>query len=332
MTPTNFDIKQQTSFGGANIQALEVNEAIIFIDFVARKVREHTFVEQKLKFVSPDLTALAEDITKGGITSAAVQKNPDSIIWFTIANNPYLISMTYEREQNVVAFAEHPLGGDGIAESVAVSPSTSEDRITLTVRRTIDRSTVRFIEEMQPRDWGSVTNATNSFFVDAGIIYTGEGTTVGGLDHLEGETVAVLVDGSVQATKAVSSGQIILDKAPSTSAAIGLPYEYQVSPMRPDITTRAGTTHGSIMFTPEIVLSLFASVNVSYGDGTNQQIAIDSRTTEPYGSPPALFTGDTEALAFDGGFTKDVDIVISGSDPLPATIRAIILRTQKTGR
>ncbi len=330
LTPKNWEMKEQTTYGSADIQAMEVNEAIIFIDYVARKIREYTFSDPKQKYVSPDLTAMAENITSGGITSAAIQKNPDSIIWFTIANSPYLISMTYEREQNVVAFAEHPLGGDGIAESICITPSTNEDIITLTVRRTINGSTVRFIEEMQPRDWGSTTSAADSFFVDAGIVDTGGSTTISGLDHLEGETVAVLVDGAVQASKVVSGGEITIDEA-GDRVVVGLPYEYQVSPMRPDIVTQAGTTHGSIMIVPEIVLSLFASGGVEYGDGTNQK-AIDFRTTEPYGSPPDLFTGDTDALAFDGGFTKDVDIVISGSDPLPCTLRAIIMRTEKVGR
>ncbi|GAG70267.1 unnamed protein product, partial [marine sediment metagenome] len=329
LTPTNFSIKKQTNFGSANIQAMEVNEAIIFIDSVARKVREYTWNDSKQKYVSPDLTALAEDITNSGITNLAVQKNPDAIIWFTIIDSPYLISMTYEREQDVVAFAEHPLGGDGIAESICITPSTSEDIITLTVRRTINDSTVRFIEEMQPRNWGSTTSAADSFFIDAGVVDTGGDTTIEAA-HLEGEELAVLVDGAVQASKTVSGGTITIDEAGDRVVA-GLPYTYQVSPMRPDIVTQGGTTHGSIMITPEIVLSLFASGGVEYGDGTDQK-AIDFRTIEAYGSPPDLFTGDTDALTFDGGFTKDVDIVISGSDPLPATVRAIILRTQKTGR
>lgn len=329
LTPKNWDIKRQTARGSANIQALEVNEAIIFIDFVARKIREYTFSDPKQKYVSPDLTAMAEDITSGGITSIAVQKNPDSIIWFTISNSPYLISMTYEREQNVVAFAEHPLGGDGIAESVCVSPSTSEDRITLTGRWTIRGSTKRFIIEMQPRDWGSTTDASDSFFVDAGVVDTGGDTTIE-VAHLEGKELAVLVDGAVQTNKTVISGQITIDEA-GDRVVTGLPFEYQVSPMRLDVVTQTGTTRGSIMVIPEIVLSLFASGGVEYGDGTNQK-AIDFRTTEPYGSPPALFTGDTDALAFDGGFNKDMDIVISGSSPLPCTVRAIIARTEKTGR
>jgi len=330
LTPTDWEMKEQSTRGSAEIQAIEVNEAILFIDSVARKVREFTFSDSKQKYVSPDLTALAEDITSGGITSLAIQKNPDSIIWFTLGASPYLVSMTYEREQNVVAWATHPLGGDGVAESVIVTPGTSEDVITLTVKRTIDGSTVRFIEEMQPRDWGSTTSAANSFFVDAGIVDTSGSTTIGDLGHLEGEEVAVLVDGAVQASKTVSGGEITIDGAGERVVA-GLPYEYQISPMRPDVNTQVGTTHGSIMKVSEIVLSLFASSQVKYGDG-NTSFDVVLRRIEPYDLPTDLFTGDSENLAFDGGFTKDVDIVISGSAPLPCTLRAIILRTQKTGR
>lgn len=330
LTPKNFDMKEQTTRGSADIQSITINEAIIFVDSVARKVREFTFSDPNQKYVSPDLTALAEDITSGGITSLAVQKNPDSIIWFTINNSPYLISMTYEREQNVVAFAEHPLGGDGIAESVIVTPSTNEDVITLTVKRTINGSTVRFIEEMQPRDWGSTTSAADSFFVDAGIVDTVGNEIITGLDHLEGETVSVLVDGAVQASKTVSNGQITIDEA-GDKVVVGLPCPYQVSPMRPDIVTGAGSSRGSIMVTPEIVLSLFASAGVEYGDGTNQK-PIDFRTAEDYDSPPTLFTGEMGPLVPDSGFSTAMDIVISGSTPLPCTLRSIIFKAKQTGR
>ena len=330
LTAQNFDIKIQTQRGSADMQALEVNDAILFIDFVARKIREFTFSDPKQKYVSPDLTALAEDITSGGITSVAVQRNPDAIIWMTIADSPYLISMTYEREQNVVAFSNHPLGGTGIAESVIVTPGTDEDIITLTVRRTIDSSTVRFIEEMQPRNWGSRTSATNSFFVDAGIVDTSGSTTITGLGHLEGETVSVLVDGAVQAEQQVSGGAITITET-GDRVVVGLPCPYEVSPMRMDKMDRGGATIGSIGKISELVLSLLASGNVRYGDGVTD-FAIPFRTEEVYGSPPDLFTGLTDNLAFDGGFSTEKPVVISGTDPLPCTLRAIIARTEKTGR
>ena len=326
LTPTNFSIKQQTTYGSNDIQAAEVNDVIIFIDFVGRKIREHTWSDPKQKNVSPDLTALAEDITSGGITSLAVQKNPDSIVWFTIANSPYLISMTYEREQNVVAFAEHPLGGNGIVESVSVTPGESEDVVTLIVRRVINGSITRHIEQMQPRDWG---DDTDIFFVDDGIIDTSGSTTISGLDHLEGETVSVMVDGALQTNKTVSSGSITIDEA-GTRVVVGLPYIYRVSPMRLDQNTKQGTTHGSIKKISELVVSFHNTLNAKYGDGVDTY-DIDWRTEEDYDSPPSLFIGD-KTLSFDGGFSIDDPIIISGNDPFPCTVRAIIARIEKTGR
>ncbi len=325
LTPTNFSTKKQTSHGSADIQIMEVNEALLFIDFVARKIREFTFVEDRQKYVSPDLLALAEDITKGGITSAAVQKNPDSIIWFTTANSPYLNSMTYEREQDVVALAQHPLGGDGIAESVAVTPSSAEDVITLTVKWGRERHIV----DMQPRDWGSTTDATDSFFVDDGVVDTSGSTTITGLGHLDGVLVSLLGDGAVQASKTVSNGQIIVDKA-ADRMVIGRPYTYQVEPMILDVNTQAGTTRGSIKHIPELSISFFATMNARVGDGTDT-FDMDWRTTESHDSPPALFTGD-KVIEHDAGFSVEDKIIISGSDPLPCTVRAIIARAEKTGR
>ena len=334
LTPTNFKMLEQTKRGSANIQVMEVNEAILFVDSVARKIREFTFSDQKLKHVSSDLTALAEDITSGGITSLAVQTNPDSIIWFTINNSPHLISMTYEREQNVVAFADHPLGNNGIAESVIVTPGTSEDVITLSVSRQIDdpdgivdQVTRRYIEDMQPRAFGTRANA---FFVDSGIIDTSGSTTISGLSHLEGNTVSILVDGAVQANQVVNNGEVTITQT-GDRVVVGLPCPWRVSPMRLDITTRGGTTHGSIKRINELVLSLFESAGVQYGDG-NTTFDIDLRRLEGYDMPTDLFTGDTDNLPGDSGFSTTDTIIISGSQPLPCTLRAIIARIEKTGR
>ena len=321
LTPKNWDMKQQTAHGSADIQAMAVNEAVLFVDYVARKVREFTFNDPKQKYVSPDLTSLAEDITSGGITSLAVQKNPDSIIWFTIKNSPYLISMTYEREQNVVAWSNHPLGGGGIAESVCVTPGTTEDIVTLTAKFTINSSTKRFILDMQPRDFGSVTDPTNCFFVDAGIIDTEGDVTITGLGHLEGKDVSVLVNGAVQASKVVSDGEITIDEI-GNRVVVGLPLTYKVSPMRMDINTQTGTTLGEVKNISKLYISFFATGNARYGDDEDTY-DIPFRTEEDYGSPPNLFTGFKE-VDFDGGFTTDYTIIISGSDPLPCTIRAIV--------
>jgi hypothetical protein len=179
---------------------------------------------------------------------------------------------------------------------------------------------------MQLRDWG---NDTDIFFIDAGIIDTSGTTTITGLGHLEGEVVQVMVDGAKQADKTVSGGEITIDAA-GTRVVVGKSYEYILEPMRANLTSSRGSSAGSIMKTSEIVVSFFKTLNARYGDG-DTTFDIDWRTEENYDSPPDLFTGE-KTLEFDGGLTTESRVIISGSDPFPCTVRAIILRTDKVGR
>jgi len=322
LTPTNWNVRQQTSHGGKDIQAIKVNEAVLFVDYVGRKVREMTFVDERGKYMAPDLTALAEDVTEGIIVGHAYQRNPDSILW-CVLDDGTLLSMTYQREQNVVAWAEHTLGGSGVVESVAVIPGTTEDVVYLTVRRVIDGNTVRYIEKMMPRDWG--TSQADCFFVDAGITDTSNTTTISGLDHLEGQRVAVWAGGAVMAREWVDGGEITIETAAAT-VQVGLPYTYELEPMRIDTLTPGGTTYGSTKIIHEIVVNFLETLNARYGDETEENTYdFDWRTTEVFGTAPALFTGDKIA-EFWGGHTTDMRYVISGSDPTPCTVRAMIAK------
>lgn len=123
ITPTTFTVKQQTTRGSNKIQPQKVNDAIIYTDFVSRRVREFVFSDSEQKYLSPDLTSLAEHITESGITSIAYQRNPDPILWTTRADGRFP-SMTYERDQNVVAWSKH-LAGWTNEDSSEVDTETS---------------------------------------------------------------------------------------------------------------------------------------------------------------------------------------------------------------
>ena len=329
ITPQNFSMKQQTSYGGAAIQALQVGDVLLFIDFVGRKMREITWSDSKAKYIAPDLSALAEHITESGITSMAYQRNPDSILWMTLADGS-LISMTYEREQDVIAWAKHPIGGtDAKVESVAVIPGVTEDEVWISNSRTINSLTRRFVEQMQPRDWGD--DNEDAWFVDAGLKYDSTpATVISGLDHLEGETVAILGDGAVFPTQTVVGGQITLSSSVSV-AIVGLQSRWKLKPMRADVNLADGNTMDSIKKITEVVISLLRVGGVQYGTDTDDLRTIDFRTDEDYDSPPALFTGDT-VVVFDGGFSPDDSVLLTGNDPLPVTVRALLYRSRVSGR
>ena len=130
-TPFNYDLKLQTVWGSKDMQPLVLHDAVLFVDFVGRKLREMSSVGDSfdVKYSSPDLLLLAEHITlAGGITTMAYQRNPDSIIWATLADGT-LISCTYDKDQDVVAWARHPLskGAAGDLGTGSYTPPVSTD-------------------------------------------------------------------------------------------------------------------------------------------------------------------------------------------------------------
>ena len=328
LTPTDFSIRKQTAFGSTNIQAIEVGSAILFVDSVGRRVREFTYRDDAQKYVSPDLTALAEHITTSGIVCFAHQKNPDSILWCVLENGG-LISLSYNREQNVTAWARHPI--DGLVQSVAIVPSSSEDEVWLSVVRSTNGSNKIYVEKFHSRYLD--IRKENSFFVDCGIIYSGPAITdITGLDHIEGKIVAILADGEVLAEQRVEDGKVILS-TPAFNVRCGIPYISQATPMRMDMNLASGSTYGSIKKISEIVFSFHDTLNAQYG--TSESNLKDIDWTDPKlkntSKIEGLFTGDI-TVALDGGFDTDDIFIISQSDPLPCTVRAIIPRVEKTGR
>lgn len=158
------------------------------------------------------------------------------------------------------------------------------------------------------------------------------------LGHLIGETVTILgtdVDDNtvVYPDEIVdASGDITLMVLTPHAhnfvkqAVIGLRYRYILKPMRFDIVTQEGTTKGSIKKFAEVVISFFKTLGAKYGEDTDNLHTISEleSATEPY-------TGDV-VVDHDGGYGTEDNFVVSGDDPLPCVVRAIIPRAKKTGR
>lgn len=162
---------QQSRDGSAYIQPIMAGDAILYVERGGRKVREFVYAFDRDRFVSPDMTVLAEHITGDGIIDIAYQSRPDSTMW-CVREDGGMPSMTYNRGQEVVGWALFIT--DGEVESVAVIPGSDEDEVWTVTKRNINDSDVRYIEQMQPRDWGD--DQEDCFFVDSGLTWEGGAT------------------------------------------------------------------------------------------------------------------------------------------------------------
>ena len=335
ISPTNTQILRQASYGSANIQPVAVANVVLFVQRAKRKLRELVYSFGSDSYFAPDLTILSENITDGLIKEIALQQEPDNIVWCVLENGKF-VGMTYRREEEVVAWHDHEIGGTytaggvtynyGFVESVATIPSSTgtEDEVYIVVARTIGGATKRYIERLKPIDFG--TNVEDAFFVDSGLTYSGSSaTTISGLTHLEGQTVRIVANGATHADKVVSSGAVTLDRA-TTKAHIGLPYTSTLQTMRIDAGGMQGTSQAKIKRINDVTVRLHKSVGVKVGSSESVTDLIPFRSSaNAMDNPIALFSGDKE-VEFDGGYETDGHIVVIQDQALPLTVLSIYPR------
>lgn len=147
-------------------------------------------------------------------------------------------------------------------------------------------------------------------------------TTISGLNHLEGKTVDILVDGATHPQKIVSSGSITLDAAYG-EVHVGLPYLPKLLTLRPEVQTAEGTAQGKIKRVINVTARIYKTLGFRVGTDLKQDDALFDR--DFMDQPPDLFTGDKK-LQFPGGYNKEGNILITQPYPLPLNLLAIILQ------
>jgi hypothetical protein len=331
VTPTTTLIRKYSNYGTSTIEPVQVADVTLFVQRGSRKIREFKFVGDVNTggYQAPDMTILAEHVTKGGITQMAYQQEPDSVVWCIRADGT-LLGLTYRREEEVVAWHKHVLGGEfssgqAVVESIATLPTdTGEDSLFMIVKRTIDSVTKRYVEKLKPFDFGSVSTAAH--FVDSGLSYSGSSTTtLTGLYHLRGQTLNILANGSSHPTATVSNGGVTLNSA-ATTAAVGFSFTSSMQTLRLEAGSVDGTSQGKPKRIHGITLRLFETVGLEVGNSATDVDRIPFRDSSmAMDAAVPLFTGDKD-IEFRGGFDEDDRIYIQQSQALPMTILAFYPR------
>lgn len=325
--PGNVEIVRATTYGSRAVRPIRVGEAVLFVQSSGRKVREMIYDIQVDALVARDLTVRSEHLMRPSIIGFVRQREPYAILWAWLADGT-LLSLTYDRTQEVRGWSPMQLGGNGVVESCAVipSPDGTRDDLWLIVKRTINGSTVRHVEYMRPEHQpGDLLE--DSVYVDNSLTYDGAAaTTISGLSHLEGETVRVLADGSTHPDKVVSSGQITLDRSASV-VHIGLPYSANYQSFRIEAGASEGTSQSK---TKRITDVAFRVDNTLGGQAGPDLLSLDDipdlmfrSPATSMGSAPGLFSGDA-LVSWPGGYETDGRICFKHDNAYPATLVAVV--------
>jgi hypothetical protein len=327
ITPSSVQANQESQYGSENVQPVTAGNVILFVQRGGRRLREMVYSYDADGYISADLLVMADHLTEGyGIIDMAFQQSPNQVVW-CVRSDGVLLGMTYMREHEVVAWHRHTTGADGLFESVAVIPGDNgEDELWVVVKRTINGSDVRYIERL------ATTFISNSledaFFVDSGLSYSGAAvTSVSGLDHLEGETVSVLADGSPQANRVVSGGSITLDSS-SSVVHVGLPYNSDLMPMPMEVGEANKSMRGTPARITKAILQIHRSMVVKVGSSFDSLDEIWFRDSyDLVGEPLDPFSGLVEK-EIDSEPSRTQQVAIRQDKPLPLTVTGLIVEIE----
>lgn len=319
----------QTEYGSRLLEPIRVGNAILFIQRAGRKLRELIYDYASDRYKADDLTVLSEHIVDAGVIDMDFQQEPDSIVWCVLTDGT-LAALTYNRERGVIAWVPHVIGGPGaVVETVAciAAPDGRRDDVWLGVRRTINGQVVRYVEVIEDQRLAEIDTA-DAFYGDAGITYAGASTkTIGGLGHLEGETVQVLADGSAHADRTVAGGQITLNRM-ATKVQIGFDSPAKLQTMRADGGAQDGTSQTRHKSIAEVWLRLLNTIGGLVGPSFDKVDPIPGlKPNSPIGTRPPLFTGDRK-IEFPAVYGTDGYICVESSPMLPMTLVAITARME----
>jgi hypothetical protein len=337
VTPTNITAKLTTLYGGTNVPPVKIGKSTLFVQRTKRKLREMTYQFTLGTFQAPDISLIAEHLTKSGIKTMASQGAPYPNVWI-IRNDGVMVGISYDKDEDIAGWHQHRLGGYSdagntlppIVESVAVipSPTTDRDAVWLSVQRYINGSTVRTVELMQ-KFWEDGDAAVDAYFLDCGATYSGVATTtVSGLTWLVGQTVSVLVDGASHPNCVVDGSGVITLQRSATKVQIGLGYASTGKTLRIEAGGKDGPAMGKLKRVHRAVFRFFQSVGL-YVQSTGGASYPEPWRTAPdaMDSPIALYTGD-KRWSWDGTYETEGQISWTQNDPLPSNITMVMAQLE----
>ncbi len=334
VTPTNVRATRQSNYGSEAVMPVRIGSTVMYIQRGGRKLREYGYSFEADSYLSTDLTIFSEQITLSGIKQSGYANEPDTIIWSTL-NNGNLIGCTYEKEQQVNGHHIHWIGGNQcFVNSHAVIDGVDKgwDEVWMCNERMIEGSKVQHIEFMtsglrEDQDQGDI------FYVDSGLSYSGPPVQrVGGLDHLKGELVNVVVDGATHDPKVVdNNGEIPIDQqfftsqTTTTKIHAGLQYESYLKTIDFEGGNPIGSSQGKVSRINEAIVRVYRSALFEIGPDLSHLEFKPIGPNNFMDTPPELVTTDIP-VTLDYPHSREKVLWIVRRLPQPLNILSIMPR------
>ncbi len=319
ISPSSILVRAQGERGASGLCPLVVGNVIMYIQRYQTRVRGIAYSLDADAYDGPDLSIIARHLLDGHtIVDWALQSEPWGVVW-AVRDDGKLLSLTYLKEHEVVAWALHET--DGQFESICSIPGDCQDEVFFAVRREVNGGYRRYVERLAHR-WNGAPGADSGQFLDCSLRYSPSVSFA----HLEGKEVSVLSNGFVYDGRLVSKGVLDISGIDDPNGAlVGLPYPSYIRTMEMEIQGRTGTSMGRRKRISGVKVKVKDSTNLKVGPDLDRLSDLKSTSPSPVidVDPPQLFTGYAYQ-AVRGGFGDEGSVVLYQDSPYPMEILAVL--------
>jgi hypothetical protein len=325
ITPTNIQVETKTAHGSCDVQPIQYNELVVFMQSDRRQVRGYSYQDTIGRYYAAHMNIAASHIYGTSIKQMALVRSPRPAILSTKGNGE-IVRFDYDRQASLNAFFRWKTSGTDSFKAIGVLPAkdSEEDLVFVTTLR----GGTTYLELFSWSDYfynvnhpKSSVELTYGMYLDSAVegtvLHDSEGYYVEGLTVFAGEEVSIVVDNSQHPKKTVSlAGRVEIDYE-GTTAFIGYGW-----------TSKAK----SVNLGPIMKVKRINQIGVRFVDTVGAKVGTEEDKVEEviftegiiyFGQPVSLFDGD-KLVDNPGGFSRDAYVYIQQDSAMPQTIVAIV--------
>lgn len=276
LSTTNIKARNPTRRGSAAINAVKAGGQVLFVQRGKRSLFEMAYSYDVDGYRAPPMSIYASHMfTKNStIEQIVFCADPHNLVWARRSDGT-LASLTYNREENVIGWFEHDMGGEVEWLAEMPAPDDARNDLWMIVKRQINGVTRRYVERLKPF-WDFGNDITDAWYVDCALSFNSETalTRIYGLGHLEGEEVYALVDGVKDGPFTVTSGYIDLTVG-GNIGVVGKGFEALGETARIEAGATDGTAQGKLKRVSSVVALMWDSAGGEYGVYNSDKINLD---------------------------------------------------------
>jgi len=260
LSPSDIQALKQNSARSEHASTVTIDTGIFYIEQGKQKIRSTSWVRDLQSRSSTDISLKAEHLLQDKVKRIVVLYTPEVMLIGMRDDGALVAASMSDAEPVWYEFESH-----GFVQDITAyySTITNQDELWVTISYSyVDGGPNQFSLERMPypsRTFTPYEKTTDTTLTDQGVVLldswikgTAVNNVITGLAHLNGETVAALVDDAWTGTYVVAGGQITLDDINISGSdpyngvsAVGILYKGTLETLEEAAGNPRGTGHGT---------------------------------------------------------------------------------------